>query len=75
MYTQTWPGEGGGRRDGFQLAINKHVSHLGTQGCQSSDPPYPFSSGRQSENWSGDAWGLEWALFKESHSQKVVGIF
>ena len=36
----------GGSRDGFHLAINKHASNLGTQGCQSPDPTYPFSRGQ-----------------------------
>lgn len=37
--------EGGGSADGFHLPINKHASHLRTQGCQSPDPSSPSSRG------------------------------
>lgn len=72
-YTQKWPGKGGGSWDGFHLAINKHASHLGTRGASYQIPLTHFPGGRHSENWNGNAWGLELALLKESCSQKGRG--
>lgn len=46
--------EGGGSADGFHLAINKHASHLRTQGCQSPDPSSPFSRGQAKQQLK---WG------------------
>lgn len=63
IYTQTWPGKGGGSRDGFHLAVNKHASHLGTQGCQSSDPPYPFSKGQAEWGWGWPCLGARKGSF------------